>query len=147
VFGRLLFLIFLLVPIIEIALFIVIGQAIGFWATVAGILLIALIGSAIIRQQGIGLLAEIRATLGQGRLPARALADAMLISIAGVLMVVPGYFTDTLGLLLLVPALRQALYRYLQRRLGFTGGAAPGPAGGSTGPRIIELDDEDFRPR
>lgn len=140
--GRLLFLTFLIVPVIEIALFVLIGQAIGFWPTVAGILVIALIGSAIIRHQGVSLLAEIRATMGRGALPARALADAMLVGIAGVLMVVPGYFTDALGLLLLIPALRRWLYGLLGRRLGLAGGAEP-----RGGPRTIELDGEDFRER
>ena len=82
-------------PLIEIALFIVIGQAIGLWLTLLGVIVIAIIGTAIIRWQGLSLLAEIRTNFRQGQLPARALADAMLVAIAGVLMVVPGYFTDS----------------------------------------------------
>lgn len=146
--GRLVFLALLIVPIIEIALFILIGQAIGVWPTIASILLIALIGSAIIRRQGLRLLAEIRETMGEGRLPARAVADAMLVAIAGVLMVVPGYFTDALGLVLLIPPLRHWFYRWLSRRMGLVGTGPDQPAPtATTGPRVIELDPEQFRPR
>ena len=125
--GRWIFLVFLIVPIIEIALFVLIGQAVGFWPTVLGILVIALLGSAIIRRQGTALIAEIRSTMGRGQLPARALGDAMLVGIAGVLMVVPGYFTDCLGLLLLVPPIRQAIYWMLKTRLGFADVSAAAP--------------------
>lgn len=146
--GRLVFLALLIVPIIEIALFILIGQTIGVWPTIAGILIIALIGSAIIRHQGLWLLAEIRSTMGQGRLPARALADAMLVAIAGVLMMVPGYFTDALGLVLLIPPLRHWFYRWLSRRMGLAGTPPNEPeATARPGPRVIDLDPERFRPR
>ena len=150
--GRMVFLVFLIVPIIEIALFILIGQAIGLWPTILGILVIALIGSAIIRRQGVALLAEIRTTMGQGQMPARALADAMLVGIAGVLMVVPGYFTDAVGLVLLVPPVRRGLYWFLKTRLGFadlSGGVVQSPTPGDAprGPRTIDLEGEHFRPR
>jgi UPF0716 protein FxsA len=149
--GQAVFLSLLVVPVIEIALFVLIGRAIGFWPTVAGILLIALLGSAIIRHQGLSLLAEINGTLGRGTLPARALADAMLVGIAGVLMVVPGYFTDALGLVLLIPPLRHRLYRLAARHLGLTADSGPAPAGPASGtgggPRTIDLDEDDFRRR
>ena len=143
--GRLIFLVFLVVPLIEIALFILIGQAIGLWPTLLGVVAIAIIGSAIIRHQGLSLLAQIRDTMGRGQLPARALADAMLVSIAGILMVTPGYFTDFLGLLLLIPPVRALIYRLVRSRLGL----ADMPPGTTTyrSERIIELDDTDFRPR
>jgi UPF0716 protein FxsA len=151
VIGRWIFLVFLIVPIIEIALFVLIGQAVGFWPTVLGILVIALIGSAIIRRQGTALIAEIRSTMGRGQLPARALGDAMLVGIAGVLMVVPGYFTDCLGLLLLVPPIRQAIYWMLKTRLGFADASAAGAqtTGAGSGPssgRTLDLEGEHFRP-
>ncbi|MDR3475697.1 MAG: FxsA family protein [Devosia sp.] len=143
--GRLIFLAFLAIPLIEIALFVLIGQAIGLWPTLLGVVVIALLGSAIIRHQGLALLAEVRGTMGRGQLPARALADAMLVSIAGVLMVTPGYFTDLVGLLLLVPAVRGALYRLLRNRIGFVDitASTSRPADAGT----IELDETHFRPR
>jgi UPF0716 protein FxsA len=143
--GRLAFLLLLIVPLIEISLFVVIGQAIGLWPTLLGIIVLAIIGSTIIRHQGLKLLLEIRSTMGRGQLPARALADAMLVTIAGVFMVVPGYFTDFLGLLLLIPPLRSALYLFLLHRLKLRPAAAAASTQGTSGPRVIELDQEHFR--
>src|SRR5690606_779070 len=97
--GRILFLIFLVVPLIEIACFVLIGQAFGLWPTLLGVVLMAFAGALVLRLQGMALLAEIRDTMGRGMLPARALADAMLVAIAGLLLLTPGYFTDLLGLL------------------------------------------------
>lgn len=143
--GRLIFLVFLIVPIIEIALFVLIGQAIGFWPTVLGIVVIALLGSAIIRRQGMALLAEIRSTMGRGQLPARALGDAMLVGIAGVLMVVPGYFTDCLGLLLLIPQVRGSIYWLLRVRLGFADASSTASPPRNDA-RTLDLEGEHFRP-
>lgn len=149
--GRILFLIFMLVPLIEIAFFVVIGQAIGLWPTLLGVLVTAVAGSLVLRIQGTALLKEIRQTMGQGMLPARALADAMLVAIAGVLLLTPGYFTDLLGILLLIPPVRGGIYAVLRSRMSVvsTGYGGYGwraeqrvPDGGT-----IDLDDEDWRQR
>jgi UPF0716 protein FxsA len=141
--GRFLYLALLIAPIVEIAVFALIAQAIGFWSALAGVLLLSLLGAAMVSRQGLSLLAEIRTTIGAGRMPARALADAMLVGIAGLLLLVPGYVTDVAGLLLLVPPLRFWLYRFLARRMGIdpaTGRGAP-----PSRPKVIELDSNDFR--
>jgi len=140
------FLLLLAIPMIEIALFIVIGQAIGVWPTLLGVILGAIIGSMIIRHQGLKLVGDIRNTMGRGALPGLKLADAMLISIAGMLIAVPGYFTDVVGLLLLLPPLRTAIYGFLKRRMRIIGDVAAAGASPSR-PRTIELDDDQFRPR
>jgi len=143
---RAMFLLLLAIPLIEIALFIVIGQAIGVWPTLLGVILGAIIGSMIIRHQGLKLVGDIRNTMGRGALPGLKLADAMLISIAGMLIAVPGYFTDVVGLLLLLPPLRTAIYGFLKRRMRIIGDVAAAGASPSR-PRTIELDDDQFRPR
>jgi len=140
------FLVLLAIPLIEIALFIVIGQAIGVWPTLLGVILGAIIGSMIVRHQGLKLLGEIRDTMGRGQLPGLKLADAMLISIAGVLIAVPGYFTDLMGLLLVLPPVRTAIYGFLRRRMRVIGDVAGGGPG-TGGPKTIELGDDQFRPR
>ena len=104
--GRILFAVFMIVPLVEIAFFVVIGNTIGLWPTLAGVLVTAVAGSLILRWQGLQLLNEIRSSMGQGRLPARALADAMMVAIAGVLLLTPGYFSDLIGILLLIPPVR-----------------------------------------
>jgi UPF0716 protein FxsA len=146
--GRLLFAIFLLVPMVEIALFILLGNAIGLWPTLLGVLVTALVGSIVLRVQGIALFNEIRGTMAQGMLPARALGEAMMVAIAGVLLLTPGYFTDTLGLLLLVPPLRAALYEFLKTRMQVVVAGASGPGPRPDGPRgTIDLDSGDWRNR
>ncbi len=83
---------------------------------------------------------------GAGFLPARALADAMLVAIAGVLLLTPGYFTDLLGLLLLVPPVRGLIYAYLRTRLQVVS-TTTAEYGYSQRPDTLELDDDEWRPR
>ncbi|MDC9822432.1 FxsA family protein [Devosia sp. ZB163] len=149
--GRFLFLLFLLVPLIEIAFFVVIGGAIGLWPTLAGVLIMAVAGSLILRWQGLSIINEIRSSVGHGQLPARALADAMMIGLAGILLLTPGYFTDLLGLLLLIPPVRSAIYAYLRSRVKVVA-TATGASGFTSGPRRVEdgtidLDSDEWRPR
>lgn len=148
--GRILFLAFLLIPLIEIACFIMIGSAIGLWPTLLGVLVTAVAGSILLRVQGISIVNDIRATMGRGELPARSLADAMMIGFAGVLLLTPGYFTDLLGLLLLIPPVRTALYAWLRSRVKVV--ATTGSSTYGYGPRrveddTIELDSDEWRPR
>ncbi|MHB1102518.1 MAG: FxsA family protein [Devosia sp.] len=149
--GRIVFLIFLSVPLIEIAFFVLIGQAIGLWPTLFGVLVTAIAGALVLRIQGMTLFTEIRETMGRGMLPARALADAMLVAIAGVLLLTPGYFTDLLGILLLIPPIRSGLYALLKSRMRVVSTAYTG-YGWQAERRVqdggtIDLDDEDWRRR
>jgi len=148
--GRILFLAFLLIPLIEIACFIMIGSAIGLWPTLLGVLVTAVAGSLLLRFQGISIVNDIRATMGRGELPARSLADAMMIGLAGILLLTPGYFTDLLGLLLLIPPVRTALYAWLRSRVRVV--ATTSSSSNGFGPRrveddTIELDSDEWRPR
>lgn len=147
--GRILFAIFLVVPLIEIACFVIIGSAIGLWPTLAGVLLMALAGSLILRWQGLALLNEIRSSMGRGQLPARALADAMMVAIAGVLLLLPGYFSDLIGILLLLPPVRTLLYRFLASRVQVvsTRGASYSFDQRRVADDTIELGDDEYRPR
>src|SRR4051794_41786223 len=110
-FGRVLFLTFLIVPLIEIGLFILIGQSIGIIPTLLGVLVTAIAGSLLIRWQGLAVLRDLQATMARGELPARQIGDAMLIGLGGLLLLLPGYFTDLIGLLLLIPPVRTLIYR------------------------------------
>lgn len=147
--GRILFAIFLVVPLIEIACFVIIGNAIGLWPTLAGVLLMAVAGSLILRWQGLALLNEIRSSMGRGQLPARALADAMMVAIAGVLLLLPGYFSDLIGILLLLPPVRTLLYRFLASRVQVvsTRGASYSFDQRRVADDTIELGDDEYRPR
>lgn len=114
--GRLLFVVFLIVPMIEIALFISLGQLIGLWPTLLGVVITALIGSFVIRQQGMSLISDIRKTTAAGALPAQQLAEGMMLGIAGALLLTPGYFTDFVGFLFLVPTIRSQIYKQIKAR-------------------------------
>ena len=108
-----LFLVFLIVPIIEIALFIQVGDAIGLWPTLAMIVATAVIGSAIVRHQGLQALERARVAMERDRLPLKEAATGIALLVAGFLLITPGFFTDTLGFLLLVPAIRASLGTWL----------------------------------
>lgn len=147
--GRLLFAVFMIIPLIEIAFFIVIGNAIGLWPTLLGVLVTAVAGSLVLRYQGRALFAEIQQTMARGVLPGRALADAMMVGIAGVLLLTPGYFTDILGILLLIPPVRGLIYAFLKTRIAVVNpiaGSSPG-ARRPEEPGTIDLDEGDWRRR
>ncbi|VAW19150.1 FxsA protein [hydrothermal vent metagenome] len=120
--GRILFLLFLIVPIIEIGIFIIVGQLIGLWLTLAGVVVTALLGSFIIRIQGFSLIREIQQLMAAGVLPTRQIADGLILAIAGALLLTPGYFTDTIGFLLLVPQIRTLIYQEIKKRISISGG-------------------------
>lgn len=153
--GIALFFLFLVVPMIEIGIFILLGQSIGLWPTLLGVVVTALIGSLIIRMQGVSLIQEIRRLTGQGQLPARQIADGVMLAVAGALLMTPGYFTDSAGFLLLVPPVRLAIYELLKNRMGKMASVHVG--GGPSQPRqpnrpgnddgVVDLDDDHWRPR
>jgi UPF0716 protein FxsA len=116
-FGRIVLFAVLALPLIEIALFIVVGQAIGLVPTLLGVLLTGLIGALVLRWQGVAALREMQFRMQRGEMPARQMGDAMLIGLGGVLLLLPGYFTDLVGLLLLLPVTRELIYRLLARNL------------------------------
>lgn len=114
-----LFFALLIVPLIEIALFIEIGGLIGLWPSLATVVMTALLGSFLLRSQGEGALRKIQASLqpgGDGD-PVTPMAHGALILIAGIILLTPGFFTDALGFVLLVPYVREAVIRYVAKRL------------------------------
>ncbi|MBE71434.1 MAG: exclusion suppressor FxsA [Thalassospira sp.] len=101
--------IFVAMPIIEIAVFIQAGELIGLWPTIGVVVLTAIIGTSLMRAQGLQTLAKAQSQMDQGEMPIGALFDGICILIAGVLLLTPGFVTDTFGFLLLVPPLRQLI--------------------------------------
>lgn len=113
---RLLFILFITVPLIEIYLFIEIGTQIGAIPTIGLILGTAILGAFLLRLQGLKTLADIRQSLDSGELPALSLVEGLILLIAGALLLTPGFFTDTLGFLCMVPALRRKVAKFLLER-------------------------------
>ena len=101
----------------EIAAFVFVGSHIGVIATLAMVLITALIGSILLRVQGFGLLRRIRAEVDAGRVPQRELVHGVMILLAGLLLLLPGFVTDAFGFLLFVPAFRDAAWHFLSSRI------------------------------
>lgn len=114
--GRLLFL-FIVVPLVELALLIEIGRYIGTLATLGLILATGFLGAYLARQQGLGVLRRMQQEVAEGRIPAGQLMDGVLILLAGAVLMTPGILTDGLGFFCLIPAGRTLLKQFLIRRL------------------------------
>lgn len=107
----------IIVPIIEIALFIQVGGAIGLWPTILIVIATAVLGSVMLRSQGAGAMRDLqRSMAGGGGDPGRALANGAMILVSGVLLLTPGFFTDAVGFALLLPPVRSAVIRWGARR-------------------------------
>lgn len=112
-----LFLAFVMVPIIEIALFIQVGGLIGTWPTLAIVVLTAFAGTRLMKAQGALALRDVQRSFSDMRDPTEPLAHGAMILISGVLLLTPGFFTDALGLALLVPGVRKAVLAYVRARV------------------------------
>ncbi len=138
-----------MIPIIEIALFIQVGGLIGLWPTLLIVVLTAMLGSSLIRRQGLGAFLALRSSLSDLRDPTGPLFDGAMILLSGALLLTPGFLTDTMGLLLLIPPLRASLYQAIRRRVTVVNFGAPPPRRSGPGD-VIEgefeiLDPEDRR--
>ncbi len=105
------------VPIIEIGLFIQVGDLIGLWATLATVVLTAIAGTALLRRQGLSVLNRLRATLERDELPVTELFDGVCLLVAGVALLTPGFMTDAVGFLLFLPPVRAAIALALLHRI------------------------------
>ncbi|MEL0438327.1 FxsA family protein [Phycobacter sp. K97] len=112
-----LFLAFLMVPLIEIALFIQVGGLIGLWPTLAIVVLTAILGTSLVRSQGRLAMGQLRSSFQTLSDPAEPLAHGAMILFAGALLLTPGFFTDAIGFALLMPPVRLAVFRYLSSRI------------------------------
>tara|TARA_B100001996_G_scaffold373092_1_gene350218 strand:- start:217 stop:687 length:471 start_codon:yes stop_codon:yes gene_type:complete len=104
--GAILFFIFIIVPIVEIILFIIVGDRIGLLATIGVVVLTAIIGTFLIRHQGIATIKKAQESLKENILPVNEAFDGLCILIAGALLLTPGFFTDAIGFSLFIPSLR-----------------------------------------
>lgn len=119
-----LFVLFVAVPIIEITLFVQIGGLIGLWWTLGIVITTAFLGSLLIRAQGAMAMERLRMALSAGQNPTGPIADGAAILAGGLLLLTPGFFTDTVGFLLLFPPTRKVLFRLIAARIKVQGFAA-----------------------
>ncbi|MDQ1522054.1 MAG: protein FxsA, partial [Actinomycetota bacterium] len=136
-------LVFIVVPLVELYVIVQVGQAIGVWDTIGLLLLSSIVGALLARHEGFVVIGRVRERLERGEVPGRELLDGMLILAGGLLMVVPGFVTDAIGILLLFPPTRALARLFVQRRFalrvegGPPRGPGPPPVGG--GDDIIDI--------
>ena len=107
-----LFLLFIVVPIVEIVLFIKIGSLLGLWLTILVVVLTAIVGANLVKSQGLNAIKQVQSSFLQGQDIARSLINGTLILIAGVLLLTPGFFTDFIGITFLIPMTRNMWISY-----------------------------------
>ena len=142
----------LAVPIVEIAVFILIGDQIGVFYTLAMIFVTAVLGSILLRIQGFQIIASIRAETAKGRIPGRDLGNGAMILVAGILLLTPGFVTDGLGFLLFIPPVRALIWSVIAKSVSFTPPTSTpfshrvDPVTGNRDDEsiIIDLDDDEY---
>ena len=112
-----LFLAFTIIPVSEIYILIAIGGQIGILPSIGLVILTGIVGASLARSQGLKTLGRIRDSFQQGVVPGEELLNALLIAIAGIVLLTPGFLTDTAGLFLLIPTTRTLCREWLKRRM------------------------------
>jgi UPF0716 protein FxsA len=113
----LLFLAFLVVPLVELYVLLQVGSAIGALNTVVLVVVVGVAGAWLVKREGLGVVRRVRSQVAAGQVPGRELVDGFLILFGGALMLTPGFVTDLVGLALLLPPIRAAARRTLAHRL------------------------------
>lgn len=136
---RILFTLFILIPLLEIYLLIKVGSIIGALPTVFMVVFTAAIGALLLRHQGLYTYAKVQTALARGELPTVAMLEGLVLLISGAMLLTPGFFTDTLGFLGLIPPLRQWLIlKVIERSIVQTMGPGPHPRHREDEPRTLE---------
>ena len=143
---RLIPLFILLLPLAEIACFILVGRKIGLFPTLSLVVFSAIAGILLMRVQGFGVLMRLRQASQDGRAPGKEMLDAAMIVVAGILLLIPGFLTDIVGLALFLPPVRSFLWNRLIRNVVLVdiGGMRPGGTPETGAQRTIDLDENDF---
>jgi len=115
--GRLLLVLFTVVPLVELYLLLWLGDLMGFWPTVGLVLLTGVIGATLAKLEGLRVLGQWQGALAEGRVPEAGVLDGLLVLVGGVLLVTPGVLTDVFGFTLLLPPTRKVVARFLRRRV------------------------------
>ena len=138
---------FIAVPMIEIALFIQVGGVIGIWWTLLIVLATAITGSYLVRNQGLREIGNLQRSFSELEDPTQPLAHGAMILFAGALLLTPGFFTDVVGLSLLVPSVRQAAFVWMKSKVkvqSFEMGTGPAQRPAQSGDRVIDGQFEDI---
>jgi UPF0716 protein FxsA len=136
---RFLLLAILSLPIVEIAVLIYVGSSIGVFPTIGLIILTGFLGMMLLRIQGFAVLSRIRAEIDQGQIPDKSLADAAMIALAGIFLIIPGFISDIIGILLFLPPVRALIRSAIGRRVSIVRSSA------GARPDVVDLDPADYQ--
>ena len=133
----------LALPLMEIAGFVIVGREVGALATVGLVLASSIAGVLLLRHQGFGVMARVRAEMDAGHDPSRHLAHGAMIVVAAILLIIPGFITDILAILLLLPPVRDFAWRLLKSRIVMATSFSSGFSARRRN-NVIDLDDSDY---
>lgn len=137
---KFLFVLFLVVPLVEIYLLIKIGSVVGAGVTIFLVVFTAFLGAILVRAQGFSTLARMQAQMATAQLPALEIMEGVFLFVAGALLLTPGFFTDAVGFVFLTPPLRRLIIRWIIER-GFMSTAAAVEESRRTGSnRVIDVE-------
>lgn len=114
---RILFILFIVIPIVEMWVLIQVGARIGALPTIGLVLLTAVIGVALLRAQGLSTLLRANQRMNAGQIPAREMGEGLFLAVGGALLLTPGFVTDGLGFMCLIPGVRRWLLKSLMKRV------------------------------
>lgn len=114
--GPVLVLLFLVVPFVELAVIVTVGREVGVANTIGILILVSIVGAWLVKREGLGVWRRAQAQLDAGRVPGQELLDGLMILMAGALLITPGFLTDIVGIVLLLPPVRAGFRRLLTRR-------------------------------
>lgn len=147
-------------PLAEIAGFVIVGRWLGLWSTLALVILSSVIGILLLRSQGLSVLRQINTEGQQGRVPGEAIVSGAMIVVASILLILPGFLTDIIGLLLFIPGVRRLIWQQIGQRVivrtsrttaGYPGSSPnPNPSTSANqptaaAPQTIDLDSTDYQ--
>ncbi|AJD39390.1 membrane protein FxsA [Rhizobium sp. SEMIA 4085] len=143
----------LLLPLAEIAGFVIVGRAVGLLATLGLVVLSVVIGMALLRRQGIGILQRMSSEGRNGVIPGRELLRPAMLVIASLLLIVPGFISDIIAIALFIPAVRDLAWNYIRKRFVIVEAARGSSASRSSGfsnqskpdSKVVDLDEDDYR--
>ena len=143
--GAILFVLFIIVPIVELAVVIQVGQVVGVGWTLVALIAMSVIGAALVKSEGLRAWRRVREALAEARMPAEEVVDGALVLLGGALLLTPGFLTDAVGLFLVLPPTRGLLNRTVRGRVRGVFGLSPrrdGRPGRGSGPGSSATRDE-----
>lgn len=135
---QLVFLVFLIVPFIEIYLLLQIGGIVGIFPTIALVVLTAIIGASLLRQQGMATWQRFQDNLQKGEIPAYEMVEGPILLVGGALLLTPGFFTDVIGFACLIPQTRKKIAQYIIEKRMVQAGVSPQQPKPKAQPGVIE---------